>query len=83
MEVGGSKPIEGQSMQEKIESIALKSVLHMVKKRTRPPDTGHVAAEPVLGVIENLCGDRTHDIAPPYSRLPRPPVVERLVNNGV
>ena len=70
-------------MQEKMESIALKSVLHMAEKRTRPPDTGDVAAEPVLGVIENLCGDRTHDIAPPYSRCPRPPVIERLADIGV
>jgi len=80
MEVGGSKPIEARLMQEKIESIALKSVSHMFKKRTRPPDTRRVAAGPILEAIEELCGARTHDIAPPYSRCPRPPAVERLAD---
>jgi hypothetical protein len=74
--IGCSKPIEARSMQEEIESVPLKSVSHMFKKRTRPPDTGRVAAGPILGVIEDLCGDRSNGIAPPYSRFPCPPAVE-------
>lgn len=65
---------------KKIESIALKSVSYMFEKRTRPPDTRRVAAGPILEVIEDLCGDRTHDIALPYSRCTRPPVIERLAD---
>jgi len=70
-------------MQEKIESIALKTVSHMFGKPARPPDTRDVAAGPIVGAIEDFSAARTRDIGPSYSRCARLLLVEGFADIGV
>jgi hypothetical protein len=70
-------------MQEKNESIGLKTVSDMFGKPARPLDTRDVAAGPIVGMIEDFCADRPCDIGPSYSRCARLLLVERFADIGV